>query len=143
MTEKQRLNEEHDSARLAGFMEASTDPKPHKLCHCHAIVSGSHGEAAAARAVMAWLSMRIDDPRNGCWLPANTKARESMPERLRNAIPHSRIHRKTYYRWLDENISFTLTDSIEALASKLKMVRVRLQSGSVPPVILLDLGYKT
>lgn len=142
MTELQRLDEKHSSTKLAEFMEAQHDPRPHSECHCHAIISGGHSEAAVLRAVMAWLSMRIDDPRNGCWLPRNTAARSKMPRWLRNAIPHSRIHRKTYYRWLEDNISFTLTPTLTDLIQKLRMIRTRLQQGNVRPDILLDLGYE-
>ena len=55
MTEKQRLEESHSSSDLAERMTASTDPRPAsaEYCHCHAIISGGHGEAAVVRAVMA------------------------------------------------------------------------------------------
>lgn len=140
MTERERLEERHNSGNMADYMEAFTDPRPHSECHCHAIISGGHSEAAVLRAVMAWLAMRIDDPRNGCWLPRNTAVRSKMPRWLRNAIPHSRTHRKTYYRWLEDNISFTST--LDALILKLRMIRICLQQGNVRADILLDLGYE-
>ncbi len=143
MTERERRDEGHSSGTMAAYMEASGDHRPHRTeCHCHAIVSGGHSEAAVVRAILAWLAMRIDDPRNGCWLPRNTAARLKMPHWLRNAIPHSRIHRKTYYRWLEDNINFTQTPTLSDLVFKLKMIRTCLQQGNVRPDILLDLGYE-
>ncbi|GLS25533.1 AHH domain-containing protein [Marinibactrum halimedae] len=142
MTERERLDEKHCSSKLAAFMTAEGDTRPHPECHCHAIVSGAHSEAAVLRAVLAWLAVRIDDPRNGCWLPRNTAARSKMPEWLKNAIPHSRIHRKTYYRWLEDNINFTMTPTLNDLVLKLKIIRTCLQQGNVRPDILLDLGYE-
>ena len=144
MTEKQRLEESHSSSDLAERMTASADPRPASAehCHCHAIISGGHGEAAVVRAVMAWCMMRIDDPRNGCWLPSNTAAKAFMPRWLKNAIPHSRIHRKTYYRWLEREISFTLTQNIGQLTDTLRIIRMRLQSGRIPPEILVDMGME-
>jgi len=142
MTEKERLNEKHESSKLAEYMSLSSDPRPHPLCHCHAIVAGNHSESVALRAILAWLAMRIDDPRNGCWLPANTAARDKMPQWLKKAIPHSRVHRRSYYRWLEDRINLATTTSLELLTSELKMIRTRLQTGAIPDEILLELGYE-
>lgn len=142
MTEKERLNECHKSNELAKHMTLASDPKPHPLCHCHAIIAGAHSESAVLRAVLAWVGMRIDDPRNGCWLPRNTAARAHMPLWLRNSIPHSRIHRKSYYRWVEGHISITLSPNIEALTTKLRMIRSFLQNGILPGEILSELGYE-
>lgn len=133
--------ESHSSERMAQMMEASGDPRPAaaEYCHCHAIVSGAHNEAAVVRAVLAWALMRIDDPRNGCWLPRNTAARVHMPAWLRNAVPHSRIHRKTYYRWLGDLINPLMIKTSDDLVNTLKMVRMRLQSGSLPKHIIIEM----
>ena len=126
--------EEHNSDRLAKFMELAGDPRPAstEYCHCHAIVSGGHHKAAAQRAVMAWCMMRIDDPRNGCWLPRNTAAKPRMPDWLRDAIPHSRIHRNSYYFWLDQVINLQTIKSNGDLIKALRMIRLRLQTGKLP-----------
>lgn len=139
---KQLETELHDSERMAQLMAASGDPRPAaaEYCHCHAIVSGGHNEAALVRAVLAWCMMRIDDPRNGCWLPRNTKARMHMPQWLNNAVPHSRIHRGSYYRWLGDVINPILVKNSDDLIKQLKMVRMRLQSGSMPKHILAEMG---
>ncbi|WP_086930225.1 hypothetical protein [Agarilytica rhodophyticola] len=42
MTERQRLEEKHNSSKLAEFMEAQCDPRPNTECHCHFIISGGH-----------------------------------------------------------------------------------------------------
>ena len=135
-------NEKHSSERMASLMASSDDPRPAspEHCHCHAMISGSHNEAATVRAVMAWCLMRIDDPRNGCWLPRNAKARPYMPVWLKNAVPHSRIHRNSYYRWLGDLINPMLIKNNDDLIRTLKMVRMRLQSGSIPKHILNEMG---
>lgn len=126
--------EEHNSEWLSQYMTSTGDPRPApaEICHCHAIVSGAHKRAAQQRAIMAWCMMRIDDPRNGCWLPSNTAAKIRMPDWLRNAVPHSRIHRKSYYFWLDQVISINTIKNTEDLVNALRMIRTRLQSGALP-----------
>lgn len=135
MSSDELEEETHDSRRLSRFMEVSGDPRPHPLCDAHAIVSGVHKGAAELRAVLAWFQIRIDDPHNGCWLPRNTKALGQMPNRLRNAIPHSRIHRKKYYRWLRTLINMLVTRDREHLARTLKAVETRLQAGTIQSIM--------
>ena len=53
LSDKQLQEEQHQSARMASLMAAVCDPRPSEHCHCHAIVSGRHREAAAVRAIMA------------------------------------------------------------------------------------------
>lgn len=129
-------DETHQSARLAEFMAATGDPRPHDLCHAHAIISGAHKNAAELRAMMAWLTLRIDDPDNGCWLPKNTAAKAVMPQHLRNAVPHSRIHRFNYYFWLNRLVNPAATDTQDKLRDVLKMVGLRLQAGTQPPYVM-------
>lgn len=139
MNEQELMLEQHDSERLSKFMEAAGDSRPNEYCHCHAMIAGTHKDAATLRAVMASVMMRKDDPRNGCYLPANTAARKHMPHWLRNAVPHSRIHRKSCYRWMNGRISFNLTKTIEDLSNQLKLIRSNLQKGTIPPEILLEM----
>lgn len=128
--------EKHESAVLAAFMTATGDPRPHDLCHAHAIVSGAHKDAAELRAMLAWLKIRIDDPHNGCWLPRNTAAKAYMPPRLRDAIPHSRIHRYNYYFWLNRQINPVATTTRDDLIKTLGMIELRLQNGSQPDFVM-------
>ncbi|MDN3638770.1 AHH domain-containing protein [Simiduia curdlanivorans] len=132
--------EAHQSKRLAEFMEITSDPRPHPKCHAHAIVSGHHKLAVTQRAVLAWLKVRIDDPVNGCWLPRNTAAKSEMPSSLKNAVPHSRIHRYNYYFWLDRVISFELTTTPDSLMKALKMIELRLQAGKPPSYVMNKKG---
>ena len=133
-------DEDHQSKILGAFMSATGDPRPHELCHAHAIVSGGHKDAAELRATLAWLKLRIDDPHNGCWLPRNTAAKTQMPERLRNAIPHSRIHRYNYYFWLNREINPTATNTKAKLIDALNMIEIRLQAGNTPPYVMNKKG---
>lgn len=132
--------EEHQSKILGAFMAASGDPRPNKHCHAHAIVSGAHKDAAELRATIAWLKLRIDDPHNGCWLPRNTAAKDYMPGRLRNAVPHSRIHRYNYYFWLNRIINPVATQTQDKLVETLNMVELRLQSGKQPRYVMNKKG---
>lgn len=126
----------HDSQRLSKHMAAEGEPRPHGLCDAHAIISGAHPKAARLRAVLAWFKRRIDDPVNGCWLPRNTEAVSQMPEKLRRAVPHSRIHRATYYRWLRTIINMNVIGSDSQLIEVLRQVKARLQAGTIPPNII-------
>ncbi len=132
--------EDHLSKRLNEHLKQANDPKPHPKCHAHAIVSGKHKDAARLRAVLAWLKVRIDDPDNGCWLPENTAAIKEMPKRLKNAVPHSRIHRYNYYFWLNSIISTRQTKTALKLREVLNMVELRLQQGSQPLYVMNKKG---
>ena len=134
---KQALKEEqHDSDRLGKHMTAMGDPRPADLCHAHAIVSGAHPGAAALRAILAHFKLRIDDPDNGCWLPKNTDAKKYMPTRLRNAVPHSRIHRANYYTWMSRIIDLSRIKSVTKLRFELNMIEKYLQEGTHPEWVM-------
>lgn len=117
MNKDQMETEAHSSERMAAMMDSAGDPRPAsaQYCHCHAMVSGSHNEAAGVRDILAWCLMR-------------------------SAVPHSRIHRKSYYRWLGDLINPMLIKNNDDLLRMLKMVRMRLQSGSQPKHILAEMG---
>ncbi len=130
--------EKHKSSRLAEHMKKSGDPRPSSRCDCHAIVSGNMAKVIQIRAILAWLKVRIDDPVNGCWLPRDWADRSSMPNHLRNAVPHRRIHHEKYYEWLDRLISYLTIKNTGQLIQALRMVRTLLQSGAVPPGLYLN-----
>lgn len=137
MTGKELTLEKHNSTRLAEHMQASGDPRPNKYCHCHAIVSGGHAEAAEARAILAYFKMRVDSNRNGCWLPANTKSLTQMPSKLRRAVPHSRIHRYGYYFWLNRAITHTFFNNETELSDSLRHIRHKLETSTFPEYVML------
>lgn len=137
MTFEQLMNESHDCARLARHMAAGGDPRPSQRCDCHAIVAGKDPRCVPMRAVMAWTKMRIDFPLNGAWLPHNTAAKPYMPKHLSNAVPHSRIHRNGYYRWLGTIIDYASIKDDSALATALKMIRFKLETSSFPGYVML------
>ncbi|MFC1750817.1 AHH domain-containing protein [Pseudomonadota bacterium] len=125
-------NEDHLSARLAQYLEETGFDRPNEYCHAHAIVSGAHPEAAKARAVLAWCRMRIDDAHNGCWLPRTTAAKAFMPRHLRNAVPHSRIHRYNYYFWLNSRINLGMTPTFDKAAQTLGNGRDCATASGIP-----------
>ncbi len=134
--------EAHDSQRLGAYMHASGDMKPHRLCDAHTIVSGVHKWAAQARLVLAIYGIRIDDPFNGCWLPRNTAAKFRMPNWLKCAVPHSRIHRWYYYRWVNGIISNPAIRDKKHLISELKMIEFRLQTSTFGSDVMKYKGEK-
>ena len=140
MSRKALRAEEHQSARLAYHLALAGDEKPSNACHAHAIVSGAHKRAAPLRALMAFHKVRIDDVYNGCWLPQNTKAKTSMPERLKNAVPHSRIHRFNYYFWLRQILNTQKTRTPDDVKYTLKTVGHQLQAGTQPDYVMLKKG---
>ena len=132
MTPEEMEEEKHLPSRLAEFM----GERP-SHCHAHAIVSGAHLDAAPARAILAWLEMRIDDPHNGCWLPVNTAAVRHVPQWLKKAVPHSRIHRKGYYFWLNTVISVPRVGDMNSLIMALNEVETKLQASTMPSYVML------
>lgn len=134
------LAERHKSDRLSRYMTRAGEPRPSPRCHCHAMISGGHPEAVLMRGIMAWVAMRIDDPHNGCWLPNDWEDRKFMPNHLRNAVPHRRIHTNPYYEWLSSRIRPQLIRTPEQLVNALRMVRVMLQSGNVPLNVMPKTG---
>lgn len=137
MTFEQLMNESHDCKRLARHMTANGDPRPSQKCDCHAIIAGKDPRSVPMRAVMAWVKMRIDFPLNGAWLPHNTAAKPHMPKHLNQAIPHSRIHRNGYYRWLGTIIDHVRIKDDRSLAEALRMIRFKLQTSSFPSYVML------
>lgn len=135
MTYEQLINEKHRSSRLAKMLERTNDKRPSPRCDAHAIVSGGHSLAAPARAILAWCSRRIDDPINGCWLPRGLEDKPHMPDYLRNAVAHNRIHHEKYYVWLNREINPVRIKSDADLVRRLEMIKTRLQASTVPPEV--------
>ena len=125
-------NEKHSSRRLGRNMTKAGDPRPHPRCDAHAIVSGGHYLAMQIRAILAWCEKRIDNSINGAWLPRGEADKPHMPPYLRNAAAHNRIHRNDYYRWMNLKINPTSIQSKEDLERELKIVKWKLQSGTIP-----------
>lgn len=132
LSEKTLREEGHSSKQLADLMAISDDSRPHVDCECHAMISGKHRLATPMRAIMAWCKMRIDDPRNGCWLPRHYDVVNNMPKWLRDAVPHQGLHNPRYYDWLDQKINIDLINGLSDLIDALKMVRLLLQTGKLP-----------
>ena len=118
-------------------MTANADPRPGKHWDCHAIIAGKDPRSVPMRAIMAWVKMRIDFPLNGAWLPHNTAAKPHMPRKLSNAVPHSRIHRNGYYRWLGTLLDQSLIKDDKSLANALRTIRFKLETSSFPSYVML------
>ncbi len=121
--------------KVAGQVEAGVEE-----LLAHAIVSGGHPRAVTLRGILAKYKIRIDDPDNGCWLPNNTEAKKKMRS---PAVPHSRIHRKNYYRWMDTYIRFPATNNEAYCRFQLNMIKDRLlKMDSLPDYVMLPAGEK-
>ncbi|WP_444995437.1 AHH domain-containing protein [Aliikangiella sp. IMCC44359] len=140
MSEEQLVTEKHNSSRLAKHMTKSGAPRPSTYCDCHAMISGGKPEAIEMRGILAWCQLRIDDPHNGCWLPRDWEHRVHMPNYLRKAVPHCRIHHIRYYQWLRSRINEAIINTPEQLINALRMVRNALQAGAVPPNVMPKTG---
>ncbi|WP_444919994.1 AHH domain-containing protein [Microbulbifer sp. CnH-101-G] len=137
MSRKEVRNEEHDSSRLGRFMEKNGKPHPGGNCDAHAIVSGGHSMATPLRAILARVKIRIDDIRNGTWLPSRTA--DTPHPKMPAAIPHSRIHRVGYYKWLElEFAAIDIENLNEAEVEKvLKAIEYDLKFSSFPHYVML------
>lgn len=140
MTDAQLRAETHSSGRMARYMRRAGDPRPSSHCDAHAVISGNHRDALTLRLLMSWAGIRIDDPFNGCWLPRDWEDRRHMPNHLREAVPHQRIHHRQYYFWLRNRINPTAIRSPDQLINILRLIKVALQSGTVPPSVMPKTG---
>ena len=140
MSDAELRNEQHSSRRLGNHMRRAGDPRPSAHCACHHMISGGHEDALMMRLVLVSMAMRIDDPHNGCWLPHDWPDRAFMPNHLRNAVPHRRIHTANYYQWLAGRINTAVIKTPEQLIQALRFARTCLQSGAVPPNVMPRTG---
>lgn len=137
MSRRELRNEEHDSKVLGNFMRLNGKPYPGGNCDAHAIVSGSHPRATQMRAILARVKIRIDDIRNGTWLPRRTA--DTPHPNMPLAVPHSRIHRNGYYMWLrlkfdTLDIAILTEQDVERL---LRGIEYDLKFSSFPDYVML------
>ena len=140
MSPSELENEKHRSSRLGLYMTRAGEPHPSRHCDAHAIISGGHGDAVLMRGLLAYFKLRIDDPFNGCWLPRDWEDRKHMPNHLRYAVPHRRIHHRQYYFWMSKYIHVSRIKTQDQLINALRMIRVALQRGAVPPEVMPKTG---
>ena len=126
MTRQQFLKESHDSKRLSRHIKAIGISRPPNVA-AHAIISGGHPEANAARKILAKFKMRIDDPDNGVYLPRDSRfmPHENMPD----AANHAKVHTDEYYINVT-NILNTATSQLECRVA-LKLIAKKLQNGTL------------
>ncbi|SIS42056.1 MAG: hypothetical protein C9355_06055 [Thalassolituus maritimus] len=124
MTRRQFLSEEHKSSRLSRHIKATGETRPINVA-AHAIVSGTHPEARAARRILANFRIRIDDPDNGIYLPRNSRfiPHEKMPK----AINHAEMHTEQYYANVTSMLG-TATSELECRLA-LRLIARNLREG--------------
>ncbi|WP_444995616.1 AHH domain-containing protein [Aliikangiella sp. IMCC44359] len=126
------LKEKHDSARLGRFLNASGYAKPAEEFEPHALISGNHPQARAARIILARLGIRIDMPINGVWLP---NFKRNVPHKIMpNAPAHRTVHTGQYYRNVVILLQHNLTQSNprKEVIKTLKKLNERVQQGQFP-----------
>ncbi|AFU98419.2 AHH domain-containing protein [Simiduia agarivorans] len=127
MTQCELMQEKHSSGRIGGHMETSGYDKPADHFHAHAIVSGGHKRAYAAREILAQFNIRIDEPANGLWLPNYKKNLHLSPI---FDCAHGNIHNKIYYL----NITACLEQAMSQQHAReiLRRVAQGIVSGRLP-----------
>lgn len=129
-------DEAHCSLTLGDHMRAEGFAKPSPYWHAHAIIAGADTRSWQLRALLAELSIGIDDAHNGCWLPSRTKYAGLQP--YPKAVPHSRIHRHNYYAWL--NIRFAGVFTEQVMRARLLATRSDLLHAKFPDEVMLPKG---
>lgn len=128
MKPSQLFKEKHKPKRLGRFLEVSGSCKPACEFEAHAVISGKHELAEAARMILARFSIRIDDPVNGVWLP---NFQRNIPhEKMPKAPAHRTVHTKQYYANLTALLEDVETE--EELVEVLAKVKSRLMQGKFP-----------
>lgn len=125
MSTQDLLSEKHKPRRLSQHIGCRGITRPMNVA-AHAIVSGSHPEAMAARRILARWKIRIDDPDNGVFLPRDSRF---IPHNeLPKALDHAKLHTEEYY----VNVASVLsqTTSEQGCRAALRIIGQKLQDGS-------------
>lgn len=127
MSFDEMISEEHCSARLAKHLEACGYERFGDDLEAHAIVSGNHYRALAAREILADMGIRIDDPANGILLPNFKRNLVNYPN---FSYSHRSTHTKKYYL----NITSCLEQAMTKLHARAILRRIAdgLVSGAFP-----------
>lgn len=126
MSRSELLGEKHKPSRLSRHKKATFQLRPPNVA-AHAIVSGGHPAARAARRILAKWRIRIDDPDNGVFLPVD--ARYMPHPEMPAAANHSMLHTDEYYVNIT-NILNTATSELECRLA-LRLIARQLQDGSL------------
>ncbi|MCO1333140.1 AHH domain-containing protein [Microbulbifer sp. OS29] len=94
MSRQELMSEKHKPSRLGRHLKYVSGRRPLNVS-AHAIVSGTHPAAKAARSILARWKIRIDDPGNGVFLPRDSRY---IPHKeLPLAKNHAQLHTHEYY----------------------------------------------
>ncbi|THB63696.1 MAG: hypothetical protein D6B27_11810 [Gammaproteobacteria bacterium] len=124
MSMKDLMSEKRKPSRLARHMKYVGKHRPANVV-AHAVVSGNHSEAIAARRILAKWKIRIDDPDNGVFLPRD--ARFIPHDELPKAVNHAKLHTNEYYL----NVTNVLgrSKSQNECRAALRLIALELQNG--------------
>ena len=126
MDRSELMKEKHKPSRLSQHMRARGVKRPPNVA-AHAIVSGEHPEARAARKILAKWKIRVDDPDNGVYLPRDSRF-IPHPE-LPNAANHAKLHTDEYY--VNVTNMLNTATSKEDCRLALRLIAKELQNGTL------------
>lgn len=126
MSRQELMCEKHKASRLGRHKKWTGESRPPNVS-AHAIVSGEHVNAKAARRILAKWKVRVDDPDNGVFLPRDSRY-IPHPE-LPNAVNHAELHTDEYY----VNITNVLTTATSPQECRLalRLIADELRKGTL------------
>lgn len=129
----QMLNEaHHPTKQLAKFMATEGEPKPSTKHAAHHIVPGKgrwkQSDMLAVRINMHASGIRINDPKNGAWLPIpkNSKGHWATPD----APSHKSVHGVNYEVWISKQLR--LTPAGDMFTKRLALLKTGIKNGTYP-----------
>lgn len=137
LTSSQRLaqmtqEQHHPTTLLAKHLTATGEPKPSKQHAAHHIVPGKgrwkQSKLLLVRLKLHQSGIRINDPRNGLWLPnlKKDKGHWATPQ-----LPvHKSVHGINYEQWVSTELGFIPTGT--PFEHKLRGIKTNLKNGVYP-----------
>ncbi|WKT59942.1 AHH domain-containing protein [Microbulbifer thermotolerans] len=130
--ERMRKEKHHPTKVLARHLLAEGEPKPSLQHVAHHLIPGKgrckQKNLLAARIKLHLSGIRINDPRNGVWIP-NLKTHKNhwaTPE----APTHKSIHGVNYEHWI--SVQFLPIPPGPTFVAKLRDVKMKIKSGTYP-----------
>lgn len=130
--ERMRKEKHHPTKVLAKHMTAEGEPKPSKQHAAHHIIPGKgrwmQDRMTDIRLRMHLSGIRINDPRNGVWLPStkDSKGHWATPD----SPTHKSIHGINYETWLTARLNRVPTGAV--FETKLKTIKLNIKNGTYP-----------
>lgn len=134
--EKFRKEKHHPTTRLACHLTTIGEPKPSLNHTAHHIIPGKgrwrQSTISNLRISLAASNVRINDPRNGVWLPSQKKddGHWATPKRPN----HKAIHGDNYEKWI--GVQLQNIEIGNAFRSKLSDIKTGIRNGTHPVKVI-------